>query len=158
MGCLARTAPKGIAWADREAYLGLRSRDVSRPVHLNSSASGPRQPSLLRGTPLLVLVALVAVGTSGAFGRGLAPRGGGSGEQSPEQRVTRTLHDAYTRIARPLRAVKPRLVAPPRVVATGARAGSTEVDSITSGGDAPWPLARLIVTRLDLPPPSAPVG
>jgi hypothetical protein len=106
----------------------------------------------MRGTPLLVLVALVAFGTSGAFGRGLAAR---PGELSPEQRVTRTLHDAYTRMARPLTAVRPRLVAPRRMVMVGARAEQIANVELTGVGvNAPCPLDRMIVTRLDLPPPS----
>ena len=137
--------------------VGLRSMVVSRRIISKHSSPRPRvgrQQSLLRGTPLLVLVALVAVGTSGAFGRGLAAR---PGELSPEHRVTRTLHDAYTRIARPLTAVRPRLVAPPRVAAvgTGVLGVCAEVlSAAAAGSDAPRPLDRLIVTRLDLPPPA----
>jgi len=132
--------------------MGLRFGVVSRRIP-HKASSRTRQPSLLRGTPLLVLVALVAVGTSGAFGRGLASR---PGELSPEQRVTRTLHDAYTRIARPLAAVRPQMAAPPRAAAVGVRIGTIDdVVSAATGGDAPRPLARLIVTRLSLPPPRA---
>lgn len=134
--------------------MGLRSMVVSRRIISKHSGSKSRQQSLLRGTPLLVLVALVAVGTSGAFGRGLAAR---PGELSPEQRVTRTLHDAYTRIARPLTAVRPRLVAPPRVaeVGPGVLGIGAEVAFTALSGASPRPLDRLIVTRLDLPPPAS---
>lgn len=134
---------------------------VSRRIPSSKTGSSPpgagaRQHALMRGTPLLVLVALVAFGTSGAFGRGLAAR---PGELSPEQRVTRTLHDAYTRIARPLTAVRPRLVAPPRVVVVGAR-GEQIAGAELPGAGAPaaCPLDRMIVTRLDLPPPSGSIA
>ncbi len=131
--------------------MGLRSGAVPPAVRSNLK-SGPRAQSRLGGTPLLVLVALVAFGTSGAFGRGLAAR---PGELSPQHRVTRTLHDAYTRIARPLTAVRPRLVAPARVLVVGVRPSVVEPGAVlVAGADSVGPLDRLIVTRLDLPPPS----
>jgi hypothetical protein len=123
-------------------------------VRAQAQDAGLRHASLVRGMPLLVLVALVAVGTSGALGRGLGVRGG---EFAPERRVTRTLHDAYSRVARPLAAVKPRLVAPPSVCRissprTVAQAGAARATGLSQPARA---IDRIVLVRLNLPPPAS---